>query len=183
MVRELVEGLECDGSLESVPRSIHPHLNPLPSRERRKGAKAHFRTNRSSQLPPAHQDMKTLSCGFMRRIRTGDFAVPRPGPSGGQAPALHYSLPARNEHEFEEVSWPAIFVTIAHPSLRRHARVKKAGVVAYSATGHGEFCLAPPRPQRGTSPRTTLALGRVLPISRLTSCRAGFVRGFPPPRE
>ena len=52
-----------------------------------------------------------------------------------------------------------------------------------SANLHGGFCHAPTRPQRGTSPRTTLALGRLLPISRLTFCRAGFVRGFPPPRE
>ena len=44
-----------------------------------------------------------------------------------------------------------------------------------------------PDPQRGTSPsprvvfdRPTLALGRLLPISRLAFCRGGFVRGFPP---
>ena len=39
----------------------------------------------------------------------------------------------------------------------------------------------PPQPQRGTSPRATLALGRLLPIS--TDVLPGFVRGFPPPRE
>ena len=50
----------------------------------------HFRTNRSSRLAPAHQDMKTLSCGFIPRIRTWNSATPRPDPSGGQAPALHW---------------------------------------------------------------------------------------------
>ena len=60
----------------------------------------------------------------------------------------------------------------------------------YTANSHGGFCHAHARPQRGTSPsprvvfdRATLALGRLSPISRLTFCRAGFVRGFPPARE
>ena len=59
-----------------------------------------------------------------------------------------------------------------------------------SANWHGGFCHSPPRPQRGTSPsprvvfdRTTLALGRLSPISGLTFCRAGLARGFPPARE
>ena len=43
----------------------------------------------------------------MRRIRRWDFAMLRPDPSGGQASALHFSLPARNEHELEEISWPS----------------------------------------------------------------------------
>ena len=91
--RGLVEGLECDWSLESVPRSIHPHLNPLPSRARRKGAKAHFRTNRSCRLWPAHQGMKSWSCGLVRRIGTADSATPLLRPSGGQARALHSPSP------------------------------------------------------------------------------------------
>ncbi len=49
----------------------------------------------------------------MRRIRTrGILPCPAPGPSGGQAPALHSSLPATNEDELEEVSLPTIFVAI-----------------------------------------------------------------------
>ena len=51
-----------------------------------------------------------------------------------------------------------------------------------SANWHGGFCHSPPRPQRGTSPRTTLALGRLSPIFGLTFCRAGLtipgIRGF-----
>ena len=54
----------------------------------------------------------------------------------------------------------------------------------------GDSAMPHPKPQRGTSPspravfdRNTLALGRLSPISRLTFCRAEFVRGFPPPRE
>ena len=30
---------------------------------------------------------------FLRRIHTGDSAMPRPDPSGGQAPALHFPIP------------------------------------------------------------------------------------------
>ncbi len=37
--------------------------------------------------------MKTRSSGFVRRIRAGDSAIPRPHPSGGQAPALHSPIP------------------------------------------------------------------------------------------
>ena len=51
-----------------------------------------FRTNRSSRLGPAHQGMKSQSCGLVQRIGTADSATPHPDPCGGQAPALHMSL-------------------------------------------------------------------------------------------
>ena len=61
-----------------------------------------FHSNRSSRLAPAHQGRKIRSCDFIRRIRTEDTAMTRPGPSGGQAPrlaksstALHFSLSPR----------------------------------------------------------------------------------------
>ena len=53
-----------------------------------------FRTKRSCRLVPAHQGMKSWSCGLVQRIGAADSATPHPDPSGGQAPALHSPLPA-----------------------------------------------------------------------------------------
>ena len=53
----------------------------------------HFRTNRSCRFAPAHQGMKSRSCGLVQRIGTVDSAEPHPDPSGGQAPALHFLIP------------------------------------------------------------------------------------------
>ena len=47
-----------------------------------------FARNRSSRLAPAHQGMKSWSCGLVRRIGTADSATPLLRPSGGQAPRL-----------------------------------------------------------------------------------------------
>ena len=52
-----------------------------------------FHNNRSSRLAPAHQGMKSRSCGSVQRIGTADSATPHPDPSGGQAPALHFLIP------------------------------------------------------------------------------------------
>ena len=61
---------------------------------------AHFHTNRSCRLAPAHQGMKSGSCGLVQRIGAADSATPHPDPSGGQAPrlaksstALHFLIP------------------------------------------------------------------------------------------
>ena len=60
----------------------------------------YFHSNRSSRLAPAHQGMKSRSCGLVQRIGTVDSATPHPDPSGGQAPrlaksstALHFLVP------------------------------------------------------------------------------------------
>ncbi len=50
-------------------------------------------SNRSCRLLPAHQGVKTRSCGLVQRIGTADSATPHPDPSGGQAPALHFLVP------------------------------------------------------------------------------------------
>ena len=52
-----------------------------------------FHSNRSCRLAPAHQGMKSGSCGLVQRISTVDSAEPHPDPSGGQAPALHFLIP------------------------------------------------------------------------------------------
>ncbi len=53
-----------------------------------------FHSNRSSRLAPAHQGMKSGSCGLVQRVGTADSATPHPDPSGGQAPALHFLIPS-----------------------------------------------------------------------------------------
>ena len=52
-----------------------------------------FHSNRPCRLAPAHQGMKSRSCGLVQRIGTVDSATPHPDPSGGQAPALHFLIP------------------------------------------------------------------------------------------
>ena len=59
-----------------------------------------FRSNRSCLLSPAHQGMKSRSCGLVQRIGAADSATPHPDPCGGQAPrlaksstALHFLIP------------------------------------------------------------------------------------------
>ena len=51
------------------------------------------RTNCPCRLVPAHQGMKSGSCGLVQRIGAADSATPHPDPSGGQAPALHFLIP------------------------------------------------------------------------------------------
>ena len=64
------------------------------------GYGACFHSNRPCRLAPAHQGMKSRSCGLVPRIGTVDSATPHPDPSGGQAPrlaksstALHFLIP------------------------------------------------------------------------------------------
>ena len=89
----------------------------------------------------------------MRRIRTGDSAMPSPDPSGGRAPALHFIVPPstislqygtfRRWRAGIAVYRMCIFVPITHPGCRRQTKV---------------FAILPRpclRPQRGT--RTTFA--------------------------
>ena len=67
---------------ESVPEAI-PDRSPGHA----------FIRNRSCRLGPAHQGMKSRSCGMVQRIGTVGSATPHPDPSGGRAPALHSPLP------------------------------------------------------------------------------------------
>ena len=83
------------------PDSQHPmnrnqENDELGSREKTNAVTMAFKHTRGratsiwyQSLMPAHQGMKSWSCGLVRRIGTGDSATPHPDPSGGQAPALH----------------------------------------------------------------------------------------------
>ena len=53
-----------------------------------------FHSNRSCRLVPAHQGIKSRSCGLVKRIGTVRSATPHPNPSGGQAPRLAKSSTA-----------------------------------------------------------------------------------------
>ncbi len=61
-------------------------------------------------------------------------------------------------------------VPIAHPGWRRHTKYEKPELWFGTVNWHGGFCHAPPRPQRGTSPRATYV-------------SVDEVRGFPSPRD
>ncbi len=52
-----------------------------------------FHSNRPCRLAPAHQVMKSRSCGLVQRIGAVDSAMPHSDPSEGQAPALHFPVP------------------------------------------------------------------------------------------
>ena len=106
-----------------------------------------FHSNRSWRQP-AHQGVKSRSCGLVQRIGTADSARPHPDPSGGQAPALHILIPPsatglqvgtfrRGEPASKLIgghipdrSPGHAFVPIAHAGWVRHTKVGKAGVVA-----------------------------------------------------
>ena len=107
----------------------------------------YFHGNRSCRFAPAHQGMKSRSCGLVQRIGTVDSAEPHPDPSGGQAPALHFLIPPsaigvqfgtfRRWRAGIEVDWRAHFRTNrpsrlvpAHQGMKmRPGRWKCLGVV------------------------------------------------------
>ena len=71
----------------------------------------YFRTNRLCRPPPAHQGMKIGAPVGRSSLRWLGTRVGRwPAWGWGQAPALHFSLPAGDEPQLEQVSGPAIFV-------------------------------------------------------------------------
>ena len=90
----------CGGQAPALHFFIPPSAIGLQFgafRRRRAGIegdwRAHFRTNRSCRLAPAHQGMKSRSCGLVPGIGTAESAAPHPDPCGGQAPALHFFIP------------------------------------------------------------------------------------------
>ena len=81
-----------------VRRSFATHTPPLDSGLRRnddwegfagalESRSRAFRTNRPCRLRPAHQGMKSRSCGLVQRIGTADSATPHPRPQRGTSPS------------------------------------------------------------------------------------------------
>ena len=54
-----------------------------------------FRTNRSCRLAPAHEGMKSRSCGLVQRVGTADSATPHPLPAGDKPPRYIFSFRPR----------------------------------------------------------------------------------------
>ncbi len=161
--------MACRGRLYLV---FGPLASPLPSwipafaGITRWAAGAYFLSNRSCGLAPASQDMTSRSCGLVQRTGTVDSATPHPDPSGGQAPALHFFIPPsatglqfgtfRRWRAGMVVDWRPHFRAISSYELpRTHQGYEEPELSFGTANWHSGFCHAPPRPQRGTSPRTT----------------------------
>ena len=143
--------------------------------------RACFHSNRSCRLVPAHQGMKSWSCGLVQRIGTADSATPHPDPSGGQAPALHLLIPPstiglqfgtfRPWKAGIEVDWRACFhsnrscrLVPAHQGMKSWScgLVQRIGT-ADSATPH-------PDPSGGQAPRlpkSSTALHFLIPPSTI----------------
>ena len=158
-------------------------------------------SDRSSLLPPAHQGMKSRSCGLVQRFGTAVSATPHLHPCGGQAPALHFFIPPsttglqfgtfRRWRVGMVVDWRAHFRAIPSYELpRTHQGYEEPELSFGTANWHGGFCHAPPRPQRGTSPsprevfdRATFshsAIGRrsrIRPVSPVESRHQGRSAG------
>ena len=126
----------------------------------------HFRAISSYETRGHTKGMKSRSCRLVRRTGTVDSATPHPDPSGGQAPALHFFIPPsatglqfgtfRRWRAGMVVDWRPHFRAISSYELpRTHQGYEEPELSFGTAIWHSGFCHAPPRPQRGTSPRTT----------------------------
>ena len=151
---------------------------PLASRSLRPNYIFSFRP-RTWVYNSAHQGLRCRSCGLVWRIGVGDSARPHPGPSRGQAPALHW---LRGTHR--RMRLVADFA-MPHPGPSGDKPQHYIGCGDTQANeARGGFCQAPPRPQRGTSPsprevfdRTTLAAGD----TQANEARGGFCQAQPNP--
>ena len=109
----------------------------------------------------------------------GDSATPHPDPSGGQAPALHLLVPPstiglqlgrfRRWRAGIKVDWRAhpgseSGVMLSYQSLMPAGagapRYERPMLWLGTANSLGEFCHAPPPPQRGTSPSPRVVFDR-----------------------
>ena len=155
-----------------------------------------FHSNCSCRLVPAHQGMKSRSCGLVQRIGTADSATPHPDPCGGQAPALHILIPPsatglqvgtfRPLRAGIEVDWRAYPGSESGTCFRTnrscrlapaHQGMKSRSCGLVQRIGTVGFCHAPPRPLRGTSPRATYshsALGHRSTSRHVSPVRAGI---------
>ena len=162
-----------------------------------------FHSNRSSRLGPAHQVMKSGSCGLVQRVGTADSATPHPDPSGGQAPALHFLIPPsaiglqfgrfRRCRAGIEVDWGAHLGSESGTCFHsnRSSRLGPAHQVMKSGScglvqrvGTADSATPHPDPSGGQAPRlakSSTALHFLIPSSaiglqfgRFRRCRAGI---------
>ena len=117
----------------------------------------YFRTNRPCRLRPAHQSMKSRSCGLVPGIGTVDSATPHPRPLRGTSPRATFPPP----HPW--TCCPCIGVlAVRQPSLSRQKPGRPAGLPFAT----------PPRAIRESS------LQRRLPLVRRRARRAFWLPGW-----
>ena len=89
-----------------------------------KAVQGHFRTNRSCRLVPAHQGMKSRSCGLVQRMARRILPRPDPTPAGDKPPRYIFSFRHRpsvyNRHAGLEP---------AHEGMKMRGRWRCLGVV------------------------------------------------------
>ena len=130
--------------------------------------------NRSFRLVPADQGMKSLSCGMVQANWHGGFCHAPPRPQRGTSPRATFSHPAlgqrstirqvspvesRHRGLLEGTSRIGVRDMLSHqspmPAGAGRPRYEEPELWHGRANWHGGSCYAPPRPQRGTSPRAT----------------------------
>ena len=121
-----------------------------------------FRSNRSCLLVPAHQGVKSRSCGLVQRIGTADSATPHPDPCGGQAPALHFLIPPsatglqvgtfRPLRAGIEVDWRAHPGSESGTCFRTNRLCRLAPAHQGMKKGSGVVCATHPAPSWGQAP-------------------------------
>ncbi len=121
-----------------------------------------FRSNRSCLLVPAHQGVKSRSCGLVQRISTADSATPHPDPCGGQAPALHFLIPPsaiglqfgtfRPWRAGIEVDWRAHPGSESGTCFRANRLCRQGPAHQGMKKGSGVVCATPPAPSWGQAP-------------------------------
>ena len=141
--------------------------------------------------------MNSRSCGLVQRIGTVGFARATPRPQRGTSPSprevfdratfshspighrstTRHVSPVESRHRglLEGTSRIGVRDMLSYQSLMPAAagtpRYEKPELWFGTANWHGGFCHAPPRPQRGTSPRATFshsALGHRSTIRRVS---------------
>ena len=121
-----------------------------------------FRANRVCRQAPAHQGMKSRSCGLVQRIGTADSARPHPDPCGGQAPALHILIPPsatglqvgtfRPLRAGIEVDWRAHPGSESGMCFRTNRSCRLAPAHQGMKKGSGVVCATHPAPSWGQAP-------------------------------
>ena len=127
-----------------------------------------FRPNRSCRLVPAHQGMKSRSCGLVQRISTAGSATPRPDPCGGQAPALHFLIPPsaiglqfgtfRRWRAVIKVDWRAHPGSESGTCFRTNRSCWLAPAHQGVKKGSGVVCATHPAPSWGRAPALHFSL-------------------------
>ena len=117
-----------------------------------------FRSNRSCLLVPAHQGVKSRSCGLVQRISTAGSATPRP--LRGTSPRATFSHSAIGLQVGTFRPWRAVIKVDwrAHPGsesgtcFRANRLCRQGPAHQGMKKGSGVVCATPPAPSWGRAP-------------------------------